>query len=46
MAKAGKKIMHCGSNFVLLCDCEYTFVEQINLLFFLYEDDGVKPLLI
>lgn len=38
--------MHCGSNFILLCDREYTFVEQINLLFCLYEDDGVKPLLI
>lgn len=39
-----KKLMHCESNFILLCDCKYTFVEQMDMLFFLYEDDGMKPL--
>ena len=30
MAKA-EKLMNCENNFILLCDCEYTFVEQINM---------------
>lgn len=42
----GRKIMYYERKFSLLCDYEYQFVEQINMLFFLCEENGMKPLLL
>lgn len=41
-----KKIMYCEIKFSLLYDYEYPFVGQIHMLFFLYENDSMKPLLL
>lgn len=44
-AKA-EKIMYCERKFSLLYEYEYPFVGQIHMLFFLYEEDSMKPLLL